>query len=72
MQILDMIVDAVKRITSLIWVLLTISVLLEVLGVNFAFKPISNLNTIATQLGGNGLTGIVAAFIAWHIATGNR
>lgn len=69
MQILDMIVDAIKRLTSLVWVLLTISVLLQVLGAGmFGWTPITNLSTIAASLAGQGFVGLVVAFIAWHIA----
>ena len=69
MQILDMIVDAVKRITSLVWVLLTISVLLQVLGASMnGWAPITNLSNIASSLSAQGLAGLVTAFIAWHIA----
>ncbi|MFM8234507.1 MAG: hypothetical protein ACKN9J_05395 [Holophagaceae bacterium] len=69
MQILDMIVDGIKRITSLVWVLLTISVLLQVLGASWlGWAPITNLSAIASSLSAQGFAGIVVAFIAWHIA----
>lgn len=65
MQILDMIVDAVKRITSLVWVLLTISVLLQVLGSSMnGWAPITNLSNIASSLSAQGLAGLVTAFIS--------
>ena len=67
MQIVDLIVDALKKVGGLVWTLLSIGVLLEVLGVG-SFHPITNLGAIATDLSSKGFAGLVVAFIAWDIA----
>jgi len=67
MQIVDLILDAVKKVGGLVWSLLTIGILLEVLGVG-SWHPISNLSTIASDLSAKGFAGLVTAFIAWDIA----
>jgi len=67
MQFVDLILDAVKKVSGLVWALLTIGVLLEVLGVG-GWHPIANLSTIASDLSGKGFAGIITAIIAWDIA----
>ena len=71
MQLPDTISDVIKRFTGFIWVLLTIAILLEVLGLPMAgLTPVKNLLTLSQGFN-TGVVGILAAFIAWNMATRN-
>ncbi|MEY3315082.1 MAG: hypothetical protein SGVNAXEH_000268 [Holophagaceae bacterium] len=72
MQLLDTMTDVIKRFTGFIWVVLTIAILLEVLGLPMAnLTPVKNLLTLSQGFN-TGLVGILAAFIAWNMATRNN